>query len=84
VGKYCKAGQATDVNVIGRKRFAYWTTKATDTQSESVILIPLPRQQSLRERPAVSCYTYIECLLKIYEGIHYEFGPDAENRKQNH
>ena len=26
-GKYCKAGQATNVNVIQRMRFSYWIKK---------------------------------------------------------
>jgi hypothetical protein len=43
-------------------RFAYWITKATDTHSESVILIALPRQQWLRERATVSRCTYIVLL----------------------
>jgi len=65
-------------------RFAKWINKATDTRSESVIVIALPRQQWLRERAAVSRCTYIDCFVKICEGIHYEFGPVAGNRKQNH
>jgi len=65
VGKYCKAGHSTDVNVIWRMRFAYWINKSTDTHSESVIFIAFPRQQWLRERAAVSCCTYIECLVKL-------------------
>ena len=39
------AGQATDDNIIGRMRFACRITKATDTQSEYVIIIAFPWQQ---------------------------------------
>jgi hypothetical protein len=31
VGKYGRAGQATDDNIIRRMRFACWITKAADT-----------------------------------------------------
>jgi hypothetical protein len=43
-------GQTTDDNIIRRMRAACWITKATDTQSEYVILTAFPRQQWLRER----------------------------------
>jgi hypothetical protein len=38
VEKYGRARQATDHNIIRRMRFACWITKATDTNSEYVIL----------------------------------------------
>jgi hypothetical protein len=50
VEKYGTARQATDDNTIRRMRFVCWITKATDTDSEYVILIAVPRQQWLRER----------------------------------
>jgi hypothetical protein len=40
VEKYGRARQATDDNIIRRMRFACWITKATDTHSQYVILIP--------------------------------------------
>jgi len=43
--KYGRSSQATDDNTIRRMRFACWITKATDTHSEYVVLIPFPRQQ---------------------------------------
>jgi hypothetical protein len=55
--------KATDENVIRRMRFACWITKATDTHSEYVILIAFRRQQWLRERVSLLCYTYIACLV---------------------
>jgi hypothetical protein len=39
VEKYGTVRQATNDNIIRRMRFACWITKATDTQSEYVILI---------------------------------------------
>jgi hypothetical protein len=45
VEKYGTAGQATDDDIILRMRFACRITKATDTQSEYVILIAFPRKQ---------------------------------------
>ena len=36
--KYCRAGQATGDNIIRHMSIAYWITKATDTQSEYVIV----------------------------------------------
>jgi hypothetical protein len=42
-------------------RFACWITKATDTHTEYVILIALPRQQWLRERATMLRYIYIAC-----------------------
>jgi hypothetical protein len=44
-----------------RKRRACWITKATDTQSEYVILIFFPRQQWVRERAIALRYTYTAC-----------------------
>jgi hypothetical protein len=38
VETYGRSGQATEDNVIRRMRFACWVTKATDTQSEYIIL----------------------------------------------
>jgi len=42
--KYGTVIQATDDNVIMCKRFACWTSKATGTHSEYVILIVFLRQ----------------------------------------
>ena len=39
VEKYCRAGQATDDNIIWRLRTACWITKAINTHSQYVILI---------------------------------------------
>jgi hypothetical protein len=63
VEKYGTARQATDNNIIRRMRFACWTTKATDTHSEYIILIAFPRQQWLRERALKLRYMYIASLV---------------------
>ena len=52
VEEYGTAKEATEGNIIRRMRFACWTTKATDTQAEYVILA-LSRQQRLFERPSM-------------------------------
>jgi hypothetical protein len=60
VKKNGTARQATDDNIIRRMRFACWISKATDTHSEYVIRIAVPRQQWLRER--ASTFTCIRTL----------------------
>jgi hypothetical protein len=52
--------QATDVNVIRRKRCARWITKTTDAHLEYVILIAFPPQQWLNA--PVLRFTYTVCL----------------------
>jgi len=42
-------------------RISYWITKATDTNSEYVILIALPRQQPLRKR-SLMLRSYARCM----------------------
>ena len=58
--KYDTAHQATNDNLIRRTRFACWIPKATNTQSEYVILIPFPRRQQLREMLRL----YVHCLVQ--------------------
>jgi hypothetical protein len=53
--KFSVARQAKDDSVIGRIHLACWTTRATNTHSEYVILIDFSWQQWLCER--TSCYT---------------------------
>jgi hypothetical protein len=52
-------------NIRRRMRFACWITKATDTHSESVILIAFSRQQWLNERASVLCDTILS-VLSVY------------------
>jgi hypothetical protein len=49
--------------MMWRMRCACWISKAANTHSEYVILIDFPRQQWLRERAVMLCYTYIACLV---------------------
>ena len=58
--------QATRDNITRRMRIAYTITKATETRSEYVILVALPRQQWLRERSSMLRYKHIACLVHIY------------------
>ena len=48
--KMGRARQAADDNITRSMRFACWTAKATDTQSEHVTLIACPLQKWSRER----------------------------------
>jgi hypothetical protein len=65
VEKYGIAGQATDDNIIQRMRFACRITKATDTQSEHVLLIAFKQQQWLRERASLLLLyvNFLSCLI---------------------
>jgi hypothetical protein len=47
-------------------RIASCTTTATDSLSQSIILIASPLQQWLHERAQVLRYTYIACLVQQY------------------
>jgi hypothetical protein len=40
MGKYGRARQVTDDNIVRPMRFACWIAKSTDTLSEYVILLP--------------------------------------------
>jgi len=50
VEKYGSARKATDDNIIQHISVVCWITKTTDTHSEYVICIVLPREQWLHER----------------------------------
>jgi hypothetical protein len=45
-------------------RIACWITKATNTQSEWVIVNFFPLDQRLHERTSILGYMYIACLVK--------------------
>jgi hypothetical protein len=49
VENYGRVRQATDDNIIQHINIVCWITKATDTHSEYVIFIVLPREQWLYE-----------------------------------
>ena len=61
--KYCRAGQATDDDIIRRMRTVSWIPMAADTSSEYVIRIAFPLQQWLHERAYVLRNTYTACLV---------------------
>jgi hypothetical protein len=64
VEKLCIAGQAIYDNISGRMRFACYTTKATNTQSEYVILNDFPLQQWLQESISMLRYsTLLSCFV---------------------
>ena len=69
--KYARSGQATDNSIIRRMRLACWITKATNTHSEYVILIALPRHQWFRERASILRNTHIACLVEIYDLFYF-------------
>ena len=58
--KYGRARQAIDDNVIRRMRFAYRVTKATDTQTEYVIIIAFLQLEWLHKHASVTLY--VHCL----------------------
>ena len=60
--KYCRAGQATDVN-IWRMRIACWIPNATNIHSEYVIFIDFPLQHWLHEHVSMLRYTHTACLV---------------------
>jgi len=61
VGKYDRAGQATDDNITRRMRFECWITKATYTNSEYVILL-FHGISGYANAPRLLRYRYIACL----------------------
>ena len=63
MGRHGRARQTTDDNIIKCMCFACWITKATDTHSEYLILIPFPRQQWLCDNASVLCLMHIACLV---------------------
>ena len=52
-------------------RIASWVPKATNTNSEYVIIIAVPLQRSLHERASMLRYTHISCLVAISFFIYY-------------
>ena len=58
--KNCRAGQATDDDIIRRMRIACWITKDTATHSECVILLPLQGNIGYANTP--QCYDILRTL----------------------
>ena len=55
VKKYSTIRQGTEHNINWQMRIECWLIKATDTYSQCVIIIALPRQQWLGERASILC-----------------------------
>jgi len=51
--------------IIWRMRISHWIPKATNTQSEYVILFAFPLQKWLHERASILRYTYMVCLVQV-------------------
>ena len=62
VEQYYRAGQATD-DITRHMRNAFWIPKATNTESEHVILIAFPQQPWLHERASLLRYSTLALLL---------------------
>jgi len=61
VGKYCRAGQATDVN-MGHEH-CMLDTEGSNMHSEYVTVTSFPLQQWLCKRAAMLRHMYISCLV---------------------
>ena len=62
VEKYGRGREATDDNKAWHMHFACWTTKATNTHSEYVILIAIYSQNGCTNAHLCHVYTYIHTL----------------------
>jgi hypothetical protein len=60
MGKYGKISQATD-NSVWRMQFACWITKAIDTHSECVILLPFHGYIGYANASECDVYKQIAC-----------------------
>jgi len=61
VEKYYRAWQATDDNIMRRRRIACWIPKATNPHSGCVILITFPLRWWLQAHALMLHYKYIAC-----------------------
>ena len=66
--RYGTARQDAYENITWRKRVACWITKATETNSEYVILIAFPRQWQLFVNTSMLCYTYTVFFFECKKG----------------
>jgi hypothetical protein len=62
-GKYGRARQATDDNVMACMRFACWITKAIDTHLECVLLNAFHSNSGFTNAPQCYVYMYITCFI---------------------
>ena len=62
---YCRVRQATDDDIVGQRRFVCWITRATDIQSNVLILIAFPREKMLGASPSMlglyvtACFVFL-------------------------
>ena len=68
VEKYGTSRQAKDYNIKGCMRLACWITKATETHSEYVILLPFAQQQCLLKPAFSATFICIACLVECCVG----------------
>jgi hypothetical protein len=62
--------------VIWRMSIACWIPKATNVQTDCVIIITFPLQQWLHERASLLRYTFIACLLTFVYVLDLELTKD--------
>jgi hypothetical protein len=65
VGKCDTARQATYKNTTWSMRFACWIVKATDTNSEYVIIIAFTKKIMVKRRRLIVTLQYFGCLVEI-------------------
>ena len=58
-----RVGEATHDSM--HMRIVCWISKATNTQSEYVMLVAFPLQKLLHERPSLLRYMYIACIVVV-------------------
>ena len=68
-GNVGRTRQVTEDNTIRCMSVTYWISKATDTNSEYVILIAFPRQHCLLESASLLRCTYNVCLVLFVSGV---------------
>jgi hypothetical protein len=64
-GKYGRARQVTDGNIIRRMRFACWISRVTDTHSEHIIVIAFTRKLWLRESSSTLYVHCVACFMTV-------------------
>jgi hypothetical protein len=78
VEKYCRAGQATNDNIIWRMRIALWISKAKNITSEYVTITAFPLHHRLHESASMLRYACIACLVYYYCAVRTATGKIAE------
>jgi hypothetical protein len=71
VEKYSRTGQATEENIIRRMRVTCWISKATNIDSEYVILTPFLSNNGYANAPQYYILRTLRALLELCEIIKY-------------